>query len=249
MRKLSSSEKPDLFAGPKLKIERAESHIGDYRMAFKAFAEAKLLEGIPQCNIQTRKIELFFPPIGPHPAVNKLRIIAADALYNLRSALDQVACCAVPPGKSPQKTYFPHGKDEAGFKSSLNRVCKKVPERVRDEIANLEPYYGGKGYLLRVLHDLNVIDKHTSLLDVEIAVSRVQGIVTRHPGPIGGENGKGVSEIDSTEFYDHHHIEITTLVTFAQIDAIKGESATQVLMQLRDAVRETVAIVEAATQS
>ena len=77
-----------------------------------------------------------------------------------------VSGCAVQAGYSGRDTYFPHGQDEAGFERSLRNNCNGVPEPVRKAIAALEPYYGGKSYLLRALHDLNIIDKHSELLEV-----------------------------------------------------------------------------------
>jgi hypothetical protein len=167
----SSGENVDPFGGPKLKIERAKHHISDYRAAFKAFSNSNIIRFRPEAGPQAGygfKIWLAEPLPGD------LRVTAADALYNLRAALDQSVCrCAVLAGKSPSGTYFPHGKDNAGFEISLGDKCKKVPEPVRRAIAALEPYYGGNGYLFRVLHDLNLVDKHTDLIAVGATLRRV----------------------------------------------------------------------------
>jgi hypothetical protein len=104
-----------------------------------------------------------------------LRLTAADALYNLRSALDQAVCrSAVLAGKSPKQTYFPHGNDLAGFEAALASKCKKVPQSVRLTIASLEPYYRGKGYLFRTLHDLNLVDKHSDLIGLGMTVTQAE---------------------------------------------------------------------------
>jgi hypothetical protein len=237
---------PDLFQGPKLKIERAERHIADYRVAFKTFAEANRREGIPQTDPNTGEPGVLFPSIGPLPVIDQMRLIAADALYNLRCALDQAVCRTVPAGKSPKGTYFPHGQDEEGFKISLGEKCKKVPHPVRKAIANLEPYYGGDGALLRVLHDLNLIDKHTDLLQIEGAVAKIEGTVRERPGPAPGHGSEGIDKVDLPTSHKHQHVEITALVTFCQVKAVKGESVTQVLFQLRDLVRKTVSVIERA---
>jgi hypothetical protein len=123
-------------------------------------------------------------------------------------------------GDSPKGTYFPHGSDEAAFKQSLSEKCKKVPEPIRAAIVALEPYHGGKSYLLRVLHDLNIVDKHRDLISVG-AVLRKLTIVDQH-------------------------LKLTFAVTFTDVEAIEGESVTQVLNQACELVSRTVTILQEA---
>jgi hypothetical protein len=179
-----------------------------------------------------------------------LRLTAADALYNLRSALDQaVCCCAVmAQKKSPDGTYFPHGKDQAGFEISLRTKCKKVPEPVHAAIAALEPYYGGDGYLLRVLHDLNLVDKHTDLIMVGATLRRITislGKGELPPREAWRRTENGFELIPSATEVDKH-VKVTMAVTFADIEAIQGESVTKILTQLCDLVVKAVEIIEAA---
>lgn len=157
--------KNDPFEGPKLKIKRAERHIADYRQAFKAFTESSSVVVFPQSDIQTRQGQIIVQSRAPVPG--EMRVTAADALYNLRAALDQAVCrCVALTGQTPKNTYFPHGADKKGFEANLREKCKKVPQPVRDAIAAPEPYHGGNGSLFRVLHDLNLVDKHTDLIEI-----------------------------------------------------------------------------------
>ena len=176
----------DEFEGPKLKIARAKRHIADYRLAFKALGEANIIAATPEVDPETGndlwKVRL------TQPIPSDLRLTAADAIYNLRSALDQAVCsCVRLAGKSPKDTYFPHGVNKAGFEISLREKCEKVPEPVRAAIAGLEPYHGGSGYLLRVLHDLNIVDKHRDLIKVGVTLRKFSvssGVGTSPKGPI-----------------------------------------------------------------
>ncbi len=169
---MSEVHQPDPFAGPKLKIKRAERHIADYRLAHKAFTESGAVRCVVEDNPDTWNI-YWGIHYAANPATGDMRVTAADAIYNLRAALDQaVSRCVKLARQSPKGTYFPQGQDKAGFETSLRGKCKKVPESIRAAIAALEPYQGGAGYLFRVLHDLNVVDKHTDLLDVALAVQK-----------------------------------------------------------------------------
>jgi hypothetical protein len=235
----------DPFEGPKLKVERAKRHIADYRIAFKAFADANVMEAATEMDNETGETLIIFPPVPPAPS--ELRLCAADALYNLRSALDQAVCrCAKLACDSPEGTYFPHGKDKTGFEVSLKRKCEKVPQSVRDSLAALEPYYGGNGSLFRVLHDLNLVDKHTDLLTISHYVRNITGTVVQRPDSALGHDGENVNEATSPDASIHQDIKVTMVVAFSDVEAVKGQSVTQVLVQLADLVGETVGIIELA---
>jgi hypothetical protein len=241
-----SAPLPDAFEGPKLKIERAKHHIRHYRAAFKAFSESKIIRFQPEADAQTGdrfKIWLAEPLPGD------LRLTAADALYNMRSALDQAVCrCAVLAGKSPKETYFPHESDKAGFEVSLRSKCEKVPELVRRTIADLEPYHGGNGYLLRVLHDLNLVDKHTDLIAVGMTVRRLAISPGKGEPPTSEvwRRTENSFEIDPTATEVDQHVKITVAISFADIQAIQGEPVAKILRQLCDFVAKAVEIIEAA---
>lgn len=232
----------DPFEGPKLKIERAERHIADYRAAFKVFAEANSDRLPAQLDPETGQPQLVF---YGREFSGDMRLTAADALYNLRSALDQATCrCAALAGKSPKGTYFPHGADEAGFKESVREKCKKVPKPVRDAIAALQPYYGGDGALLRALHDLNLVDKHTELLSANTLVTKIT--LHKLPAPADRDGSEYAGKRFAPDDEVTHYVEVAAKVAFAGVELVGRESATQVLFQLRDAVTNTVAVIEAA---
>ena len=239
---------PARFEGPKLKIERAERHIADFRTAFKSFAETNVIKGITYSDIETRKLKILFPPFGAQPTINQMRLTAADVLSNLRAALDQAVCRAIPPGKSPKGTYFPHGLNQQGFKVALREKCEKVPDTVRDAVTRLEPYYGGHGALIRALHDLNVIDKHTDLITVQLAVAAIHGTVRQIPVPSARHSGEHIAERGPIQVDEQYDIEVTCLITFAEVEAVKGQPVTEVLLKLVYLVKEAVATIERASR-
>lgn len=239
---------PEPFEGPRSKIARADKHIADFRACHQALPN-DLIQMIPNEDAETGYLRTTFSLAKPLPG--DLKLTAADALYNLRSALDQAVCrCAVLAGKSPDRTYFPHGKNLAGFEAAVRAKCQKVPDPVRRAIAALEPYYGGSGYLFRALHDLNLVDKHTDLIGVGTAILNPQLWTGKGLMPGGTlwqrtENEfkrlapGSVSEAD-------YQVKVTVSVTFLDVETIKGEPAAQVLAQFRNLAVQTVDVIEEA---
>jgi hypothetical protein len=237
----------DPFEGPKLKIERAESHIMDYSAAFKTLAESDVVRVHPEFDPETGDVKTIVQRKKALPS--DLRLTAADALSNLRSALDQaVSRSTVLARKSPAGTYFPTGTDLGSFKKALSGdKNKKIPEPVRDAIALLKPYYGGDGALLRVLHDLNRADKHTDLIEMGIAIRRItidpgQGTLPDKMVWFRREDKFELAPAGDMQVYNK--IKITLAIAFADVEAVEGQSVTQVLYQIRDVVRRTVGIIE-----
>jgi hypothetical protein len=237
----------EIFASPKLKVERAKRHISDYRAVHKTFTESGPISITPDVDPKTGNMMVRMIWVKPVPG--DLHITVADALYNLRSALDQAAsCCARAASQSAKETYFPHGVDKAGFESSMREKCKKVSEPARDAIAFLQPYYGGDGYLIRALHDLNLVDKHSDLIAVGAALRKVT-IEQNVSAPAGKEiwqyrEGKfelieGVTKIDND-------VQVTLSVTFTDVEAVRGQPVTKVLYEMTDLVSRTIDILEAA---
>lgn len=94
-----------------------------------------------------------------------------DAIHNLRSSLDILACDLVRlNGKSPKDVYFPIAKSADEFPGLLK---KKHFNRTSDEaqklIASIMPFTGGND-LLRVLHDLDITDKHQLIIPIAAAM-------------------------------------------------------------------------------
>jgi hypothetical protein len=152
---------------------------------------------------------------------------------------------------------FPHGQDEAGFEKSLRRNCKGVPEAVRKAITALEPYYGGKSYLLRALHDLNVLDKHRDLIEV---APTLKSFAVGPPDVIGPPpegvplkswvRRESVFEpVQPSTLQADQSFKATMSVTFADVEAIKGQSVTKILLELVDLVTQTVDVIATAMRA
>jgi hypothetical protein len=120
------------------------------------------------------------------PVPPPLLCIVGDAVHNLRSALDHLACELVRAnrkGPGPQ-TEFPildgpitTAKREARFAAKVEGMRQEVIDAIRD----VHPYQGGNNTLWR-LHRLDAIDKHNVLLAGIGNITAIGG-----PPPIGDQ--------------------------------------------------------------
>lgn len=74
---------------------------------------------------------------------------------------------------SCRRNVLPHGKDAAHFEKNLEKQCRRVPQHFVQIIRECEPYCGGKGYLIRALHELNIVDKKRPLIQQNFAMQEV----------------------------------------------------------------------------
>jgi hypothetical protein len=102
------------------------------------------------------------------PVPPEMLCVVGDAIHNLRSALDHLACALiyVNGSKPSPKVEFPildgpitTAKREARFAGKVEGMRKEVIDAIRD----IKPYQGGNDALWRV-HRLDVIDKHDVLI-------------------------------------------------------------------------------------
>jgi hypothetical protein len=159
-------------------IEPLEPLIGPQLKVQKAFYHLEHLAGIirkslPKTIVTNFKYDSEFGwhvLIGSQsktPAVASLAI--GDIIHNLRSALDYLACdLARMNDKSTKGVHFPFAESEFELFKTNGMVERKCFDRAGPWavkiLGDLAPYKGGNR-LLRALHDLDVQDKHISLVD------------------------------------------------------------------------------------
>lgn len=170
----------DAFEGPKLKFQRAQRHVAECNEANRLWAENYHDPGIAELDATTGETWYHFTmPTAVDPTI---RLAAADALYNFRSALDQaISICVALTNNSTKNVYFPHGTDADAFEAAVKRGCDRVPDCVVALLRELEPWRGGKGETLRTLHDLNIQDKHNDLIKPSFQVSHAEMITEPDP--------------------------------------------------------------------
>ena len=138
------------FFGPKLKAERANCHISDLNETLAAFFQGHPYKLVAKPDAQCISFVIRVKKDIPHD----LPTIIGDAVHNLRSALDLLACDLVRlNGGSTNSVYFPFadsGDDLEALikKRKIDRASAEVVEIIRA----LKPYKGGND-MLRAIHD------------------------------------------------------------------------------------------------
>ncbi len=148
----------------RVKIERANQHIADLDAAIARFWENRPYRVVGFVDSQGRPTYQIahIQPIDP-----RISAIAGDAVQNLRTALDFMACALWRRANVGDcKIYFPIAGDIAKYQSEALKKAKGIGQDAIQAISAVEPYQGGKGDTLWRLHCLSVIDKHRLPLTV-----------------------------------------------------------------------------------
>lgn len=153
------------FADSRLKIKRAKKHIADFRRLESRFRKRHPYSLITEENPDPAKTpDQFYVwrlRVNEVAPLETMSLIAGDALHNLRSALDLMACEAVRRnGQSDEDVQFPVCYKPKSLKTAItNRHVERAGRRFVAIVRALKPYKGGHP-IIRSLHDLDIIDKH-----------------------------------------------------------------------------------------
>ncbi len=144
------------------KIKWADKHIGDLKIAIAQFMSTNPYRIAIDVETEPEKPVIHILKADAVPP--DIRLIAGDAIQNLRSTLDYLACALV--GSPDRSTEFPifdepiaTPKLEARFSRKVQGMRKEVIDQIRD----FHPHHGGDNLLWR-LHRLNIVDKHNMLI-------------------------------------------------------------------------------------
>src|SRR5579862_1283216 len=154
----------------RIKIERANHHILDLDKVCHIFCDSDPCEVIPEENPQNGaysfqvRHRLSIPPEIP--------CVLGDAVHNLRSALDHLICALIIANGNEicRKNAFPAPRrrrrkrqSRAERKAEFEAQVKGMSKRAIRAIRSLKPYKGWKTHI-RVLHEMDITDKHRLLL-------------------------------------------------------------------------------------
>jgi hypothetical protein len=97
-----------------------------------------------------------------------LGAIIGDIVHNLRSALDLAACDMVRAAEGKEanveRVYFPFCRSAEDLDRMIRvRDFHRAGDQAVELLRGLKPYHGGNA-ALRAIHDLDIQDKHTSLI-------------------------------------------------------------------------------------
>lgn len=145
------------------KVERGKQHTNAVAAAVRSFLDSRPYIIATRRDPETRRLTYLAARVEPPP--DALSEIAGDALHNLRSALDHLACEIVrAAGNTPTAdTAFPIYDDAGKYGAhARSRMRGMSPDAVK-AIDALMPYKDGNDGLWR-LHRLDIEDKHRGWL-------------------------------------------------------------------------------------
>lgn len=154
-----------MFRSAKLKIERANQHIGELASALGFFVQTDFHRLSIEKNAEGSDV-LTFEAVGSFPP--QVPMLIGDALHNLHSALDHVAYEIVAAtGATPSREVaFPFAGSRDKLVEALREgeVQAAAGRGLVDHIIDtVRPYKGGNDALYG-LHRLDIVDKHQLLV-------------------------------------------------------------------------------------
>lgn len=152
-----------------LKIGRAKAHTDELRSAISSFFATSPYKVAAKRDPQTRKLVYYVSSVCPTPVC--FATVTGDIIQNLRSALDHLAYQLFVVGTNGSKAPGRHvsfliAANAARYKSGLAGSVQGMRQDAINALSAVEPYNGGKGHQLWVLHELNNIDKYRLLVTV-----------------------------------------------------------------------------------
>lgn len=237
----------DALQEPKLKVRRAEQHIQECRAKCDAFFQSKPFSIFHDPNPggvgYKTKLRL------EKPIPDEISVIVGDVLFQLRSALDVLACClATANGASNTKgTYFPFAADVTEYELlATQRKIAKLSTRHQNLIRGLAPYRGGND-LLWSLNALCNIDKHNRLIAVggmggRINSLRLTGGQYYVPAPKWQALDQDIVLIVGVAGTPPEiKVEFSFNIEFREVDHVKGKPVATVLSNYSDLVSRIIA--------
>lgn len=153
------------FKDSYLKVCRAKEHLAELERIATAWSA------------ETEHGEQIAPGASPFstrstPAPKNVGAIVGDVVHNLRASLDLMAVALVGLKNGNTKSvYFPFAEDEASFPKRIrDKNFHRAGSQAEKLLLEFAPYSGGNK-ALRALHDLDVQDKHHSLVPHGVSVT------------------------------------------------------------------------------
>lgn len=154
------------YEAPRLKIARARRHIEELNREIATFLSRQPMALV----VEKWKAD---PGLGTYAWVVRIREtvpaafapIVGDAIHNIRASLDLLASDLLrESGVDLSKVYFPFADSEFQLPARIkSRGFHKAGDAAVDLVKKLRPYKGGNIALCAV-HNLDIRDKHQSLL-------------------------------------------------------------------------------------
>jgi len=231
-------------------LNHAQRRIDELHAEWQAFVEANpyrvVIERDAESGDDVHKV------VGGSVKPVWLSGVASDALYGIRSALDQVGygvACAV--GKSGKQAHFPFADTRGEAEALAQRGSRQIPKEIFDLMISFQPYKGGDD-LLWAMNKLRN-RPHESILTFEPLVVGMAGSYS-NPGMTTGltwpprwDRSKDEMILVRTAHGNepNYDLNIEMLVAFADVDCVRRKPADTVLRAMASKVIGIVGAIEA----
>lgn len=155
----------DVFFASELKVDRAKFHLSTLQSEIDKYIESNPFKVVVEQDETSSNHKWTLRVSHDIPFI--FAAIIGDIIHNLRASLDLLAAQAViHNGGNPKDVYFPFSHNEESLDEMIKkRKIKRAGDHIVDLIKNLQPYKGGNEKL-REIHDLDITDKHKTLIPV-----------------------------------------------------------------------------------
>lgn len=222
----------DIFHSPKRSIARGEHHVEDFARQLDVFLSTEpysiVVEQEPDTGDYVQKVK------SDKPFPDDLEQIAADAITNLRNALDQMMFAIGGKG-----SYFPGGGNSpTDFENAIRGRCKKIPVEIVKVIRGFKPYRGGDDHLW-ALNELANTNKHGIFIPCITELGKIIGV---WDDPAKHEMELSRFRVSSAQLQSN--IGVAFYVSFGGIPEIQGTPADEILQTFVLSVDEVLLSVE-----
>ena len=249
----------DPFDSPKALLNRARELIGELNARSKAFVDMKPYSIVREFDINAR--EYVHKIVLREALPGGLATVAADALNNLKSTLDQSVCASllrIKPDASLSGACFPFGDTEAHFRASAKDTFRKfnnIAPEIVSFITDIKPYKRGND-LLYLMNIISKANRHRILQPVIIQGNdnvAVMGIYV-NPGTwfpaTGWDSDKQELVIVRTTNPDlKYDLHFAFEVAFGDVEVVGGKPAVPLLSAFLREVERILAGIEGRTGS
>lgn len=245
-----------MFDGARLKIERANHHIGDVERQWTTFRTIRTHQVVKESSADLTVHTFSMQFVNEFP--RNIALCIGDAIHNLRTALDHMTWETIgrEGGTQDRHLKFPFGENRISFEAFCKGMKTRLPE-TRTVFKSLEAFPGGKGHFLYALNCLDNVDKH-SVLTPLLQVSNIKSLTLRNRdgsirkvldysaelGFVAGERltVETFPEPTSIDFDDD--VEISPDIIFGDVDFVGYQPIVPTLRQLSQAAIECINNVE-----
>lgn len=245
-------EKESFTTLANLKWTRANSHFSTLFARLNEWLATDPVSITHVVDQENQKIALLAEVRSPAP-LSQLSLDLGDALHNLRSALDATAWGLATLNnrqpKRPKSVYYPICTTEKEWRTARTNWVDELDEELTKRLLALQPFVlnDPNPSPLRLLHDLDIVDKHRGLLSANVTAGelRLDGQLSYRDE--SGEKLPDFSFDSGVELTDGAQIGSITLGDAISVDASFTVGAkVQLVVNLEQATFEVEELAKAA---